>query len=89
MESKKEIEKKIIQILKQYNSEDEIDNNTSIISTNRTLIDSLNIMNLICDLEDAFQIEDLMYNDITLSNFNSVSTLVDYIYKQKGNDKNE
>lgn len=89
MENLNDIIEKIKIMLKKYYDNDIIDNNTLIISKECKLLDSLNINNFICELEHTFKIEDLMYRDVTMSNFKSVYTLASYIFELKGNDENE
>lgn len=82
------IKHKVKEILEKY-SENCIGNETAIINKKYSLIDSLNIMNFICDLEKEFEINDIIIKDISLSNFNTVSTLARYILKIKRNEENE
>lgn len=84
----KNIKETIIKIIQRYSNES-IDDNTVIIDEEHLLIDSLNIMRFICEVEEAFQIDDLIIRDVTLSNFKSVSSLTNYILRIKGGKKYE
>ena len=87
MESEIEIKDKIIKILSKFNNV-QINENTIIFNKSQSLMDSLNIMNFICELEDEFGINDLIIKDITLSNFDNVSKLASFISKLKRDEKN-
>ena len=82
-----EIKFKIKNILIKY-SEDYIEDDTTIINKKYSLLDSLNIMEFICELEKTFDIDDIIIKDISLANFNTVSTLASYILKIKRNEGN-
>ena len=45
-------------------------------------------MEFICELEKTFDIDDIIIKDISLANFNTVSTLASYILKIKRNEGN-
>lgn len=83
-----EIKSKIKKILKKY-SKEHIEDNTTIISQEYVLLDSLDIINFICELEKTFNIDDIIVKDITLINFDTVLTLTNYILKIKRNEENE
>ena len=76
-------------ILKKYCKYENINKNTIIFDKKNRLLDSLEIMNFICEIEKKFVIEDLIYEDITLDNFKTVYTLAKFILKLKEKEKNE
>lgn len=72
--------KKIIELLKEIRPYEKITETSELIESG--ILDSLGIINLITQLEDAFEIE-IADDAVTASNFSNVDSIVELVMKSK------
>ena len=75
--------KKIIELIEKYSEENNINENTEIITSN--IIDSFAIIQIIFDLENIFQIK-IEAEELNIENFKNAISIYEFIKKIPKND---
>ena len=73
----KEIEKKIMDIIKEINEEIEIDESTLLLE--EEVLDSVSMLNLVTELENEYKIQ-IPLDAVTEDNFKNIDSIVKYVF---------
>ena len=73
----KEIEKKIMDIIKEINEEIEIDESTLLLE--EEVLDSVSMLYLVTELENEYKIQ-IPLDDVTEDNFKNIDSIVKYVF---------